>query len=83
MLLSYAPRLSQDEIKEIRAEHLDEISAFEVFLRRAKESGKLPPELRAFIQRENGLDDAPRKKTKKNLHENLTNDDIPKDDKTA
>ncbi|MBX3019726.1 MAG: hypothetical protein KF767_17690 [Bdellovibrionaceae bacterium] len=80
LISKFAPKLEEAEIKEIRAEHLDEISAFEAFLRRAKETGKLPPELSAFIQKENGLDDAPRKKPKKNLQEYVPNGDIPKDD---
>lgn len=83
LISKFAPRLDEAEIKEVRAEHLDEISAFEAFLRRAKETGKLPPELSAFIQKENGLDDTPRKKLKKNLQENVPNGDIPKDDISA
>lgn len=72
----FSEDLADDEIKEIRAEHLDEFSAIESVLRRAKASGKLPPELKAFIQKQMGFDEAPKKKSKKNLPGNIINDDI-------
>lgn len=68
--------LSDGEIKEIQAEHLDEFSALESILRRAKESGKLPPDLKAFVQKQMGFGEMPKKKSKKNLPQNIINDDI-------
>lgn len=66
-ILRFAENLDDGEIKDIRAEHLDEFSAIDAVLRRAKETGQLPPELKAFIQKQMGFDDAPKKKSKKEL----------------
>lgn len=63
----FAENLEDSEIKDIRAEHLDEFSAIDAVLRTAKETGQLPPELKAFIQKHMGFDDAPKKKSKKEL----------------
>jgi len=75
-VLRFGESLGDEEIKEIRAEYMDEFSAFDAVLRRAKESGSLPAELKAFIQKQMGLDEAPRKKAKKNLPYNNINDVI-------
>lgn len=72
----FSEGLGEEEIKEIQAEHLDEFSALESILRRAKESGKLPSDLKAFVQKQMGFEEAPRKKNKKNLPNNIINDDI-------
>lgn len=66
-ILRFAENLDDSEIKDIRAEHLDEFSAIDAVLRRAKETGQLPPELKAFIQKQMGFDDAPKRKSKKEL----------------
>jgi len=63
----FAENLDDNEIKDIRAEHLDEFSAIDAVLRRAKETGQLPPELKAFIHKQMGFDDAPKKKGKKDV----------------
>jgi len=63
----FAEDLDDGEIKDIRSEHLDEFSALDAVLRRAKESGQLPPELKAFIHKQLGFDDAPKKKGKKDV----------------
>ena len=75
-IIRFGEDLADDEIKDIRAEYLDEFSAFDAVLRRAKESGKLPAELKAFIQKQMGLDDAPKKKNKKPLPDNNIHDVI-------
>lgn len=75
-LVRFGATLGEDEIREIRAEYLDEFSALDALLRRAKDTGKLPPELKAYLQKEMGFEDAPKKKSKKSLQENIINDDI-------
>lgn len=80
-ILQFGENLTTDEIKEIRVEHLDEFSALDIVLRRAKESGKLPPELSAFIQRQMGFDESPKKKNKKTLPDNNINDVIVENEK--
>jgi hypothetical protein len=75
-LVRFGAHLAEDEIREIRAEYLDEFSAMDALLRRAKDTGKLPPELRAYLQKQMGFEDAPKKKAKKSLQENIINDDI-------
>lgn len=66
-ILKFSENLDEPEIKDIRAEHLDEFSAIDAVLRRAKETGQLPPELRAFIQKQMGFDEAPKRKSKKEV----------------
>lgn len=66
-ILKFAENLDEPEIKAIRAEHLDEFSAIDAVLRRAKEAGQLPSELRAFIQKQMGFDEAPKRKNKKEV----------------
>lgn len=75
-LSRFGETLGPDEIREIRAEFLDEFSALDAILRRAKNTGKMPPELKAFLQRQMGLDDSPKKKSKKGLQDNVINDYI-------
>lgn len=75
-ILRFSEGLTDDVIKEIRADHLDEFFALDTVLRKAKESGKLPPELRAFLQKQLGFDEVPKKKGKKCLSENNINDVI-------
>ena len=77
-ILRFADSLTDDEINEIRADHLDEFSALDAVLRKAKESGKLPPELRAFVQKQLGFDGTAKKKSKKSLPEYVINDDMKK-----
>lgn len=75
-LIRFGQNLDSDQIREIRSEYMDEFSALDSILRRAKGNGKLPPELRAFLQKELGFDDAPKKKSKKGLQDYVINDDI-------
>jgi len=75
ILLQSTEMVTDVQIKEIRAEHLDEFAFLEALMRKAKKSGKMPTELRSYVGRQLGLDDAP-KKRKKNLPGNAINDDI-------
>jgi hypothetical protein len=72
-IIRFNENLETEEIREIRAEYVDEFSALDAILRRAKGSGKLPPELRAYLQKEMGFEDATKKKGKKSLQENVIN----------
>ena len=68
--------ITADDIKEIRTAHTDEFAALDMVLRRAKESGKLPAELRAYLLKQIGSEEPPKKKPKKNLQNDVINDDI-------
>lgn len=79
ILLQSTEMVTDVQIKEIRAEHLDEFAFLEALMRKAKKSGKMPTELRSYVSRQLGLDDAP-KKRKKVLPCNTINDDITNGD---
>lgn len=72
ILSKFYSSMGDVEIKEIRADHFDEISLLDSILRQARATGKVPNEFRALLQKQMGLEDAPKKaKTKvdKNLHQ--------------
>jgi hypothetical protein len=75
ILLRHLDGLSDEDVRTIRSEHLDEFSALDAILRRAKQSGELPIEIRSFIQKEMGFDETPKKKSKKTLQSSIINDD--------
>ena len=76
VLTRFNDSISQDDIKEIRSAHTDEFAALDVVLRRAKENGELPPELRAYLKQQKGIEQAPKKKVKRILQTDVINDDI-------
>ena len=76
IISKFAESVSLDQIKEIRTAYTDEFAALDMVLRRAKESGKLPPELKAYLLKHIGNDEVPKKKTKNLLPINVINDDI-------
>jgi hypothetical protein len=82
VLRRFAELAGDDEIKELRAAHFDRIAYFEALLRRAKETGVLPPELNAAIQMPCGPAHAA-KKGKRALTKNTINDDTTNDSKSA
>lgn len=61
-------------IKEIRMEYLDEVAILESILRQAKESGKVPTEFKALLQKQLETNEPSRRKTRKILTENYIND---------
>lgn len=75
VLIQAREALTDAQIKDIRAEHLDEFAFFESLMRKAKKSGKIPSELRSFMNKQLGLDDTP-KKRKKILQDDVRNDDV-------
>jgi hypothetical protein len=75
IIQKFQTSMSDADIREIRAEHFDELAVLEAVYMRARRGGQVPPELKAFLQKQIGLDDAPKKK-KKSLQEDIINDDI-------
>lgn len=73
----FAKGCTDQDIRDIRAEHFDEVSVLESLLRKAKETGSVPSELREILQKELRLDEPGRKKARKTLQSNIINDDIP------
>jgi hypothetical protein len=72
ILSKFYSSFGEVEIKAIRADHFDEISMLDSILRQAKETGKVPNEFRALLQKHMGLDDAPKKskpKIDKDFHQ--------------
>ena len=57
LICRFADRHTDDDIKELRADHFDEVALLEVIYRRAKKAGTLSPELRLLLLKESGLDD--------------------------
>jgi hypothetical protein len=74
ILKRFKDDLDDSMIKEIRADHFDEIAVLESILRRAKESGKVPSEFKYLLQKQIGLDVSVKKKAKQALTENFIND---------
>lgn len=79
VLTRFSERLDDAAIKEIRMEHFDEVAVLESILRQAKESGRVPAEFKGLLQRQLGMDEAPKRRSKKALTENVINDDMEAD----
>ena len=62
IILRFNSELDEAGIKEVRVEHFDEVAMLEVVLRKAKESGKVPTEFKALLQKHLGLEDTNKKK---------------------
>ncbi len=73
-------RFSKDagdvEIREIRCEFADEATMLDALLKRVKATGQMPPELKAFLHKQAGLDDVRGAKPRKVLTKNNINDVI-------
>lgn len=76
IMLRFNENLNDTEIREIRAEYVDEVAVLEAILRKAKETGKVPIEFKALLQKQLENIDPPKKKNKKALTEIIINDDI-------
>lgn len=74
IMMRFNENLSDTEIREIRADHFDEIAVLEAILRKAKESGKVPSEFKALLQKQLEITEQPKKKIKKALTELTIND---------
>ena len=71
ILIKFKETFGNEEIGQIRAIHIDEIAFLESLLKKAKESGKVPAQVRELLKLHIGLDMAPKKSKK-----NLTNESI-------
>lgn len=67
IILRFQSELDEAQIKEIRAEHFDEVAMLESILKQAKESGKVPTDFKALLQKQIGLDESPKKKASRAL----------------
>lgn len=64
ILLRFQNELDESYIKEIRAEHFDELAMLESVLKQAKESGKVPTEFKYLLQKQFGIDEPTKRKSK-------------------
>lgn len=78
VLIQTQESLTDVQVKDIRAEHLDEFAFMESLMRKAKKTGKMPAELRAFMNRQLGLEDGS-KKRKKTVTEESRHDEHEED----
>lgn len=62
ILHRFQNELDEAQIKEIRAEHFDEVAMLESVLRQAKESGKVPSDFKTLLQKQLGFDESPKRK---------------------
>ncbi len=82
VLRRFAETAGEDEIQEVRNAHFDRIAYIESLLKRAKETGVLPPELQAAIQ-PLCVPAHAAKKIKRALTKNIINGEITNDDKAT
>jgi hypothetical protein len=67
ILTRFIEDCTEQEIRTIRADHLDEFTLLEMSLKKFKQAGGLPPELRKLLLAQAGMDESPRKSTKKSV----------------
>lgn len=75
ILAKFSEDMAEATVREIRANHFDEIALLSAMLKKAKKTGAIPPELREMLQRQFGLDDTPSKKTRGRLTRDFINDE--------
>lgn len=76
IMMRFNDNVTDIEIREIRAEHFDEVAVLEAILRKAKESGKVPTEFKALLLKQLENNDQPKKKAKSALTNKNINDVI-------
>jgi len=76
IMMRFNDNITDTEIREIRAEHFDEVAVLEAILRKAKESGKVPTEFKALLLKQLESSDQPKKKAKNALTNKNINDVI-------
>lgn len=64
IILRFQSELDEAQIKEIRAEYFDEVAMLESILKQAKESGKVPTDFKSLLQKQLGLDEPTKRKTR-------------------
>lgn len=60
----FQSEIDEAQVKEIRAEHFDEVAMLESLLRQAKQSGKVPTDFKALLQKQLGFDEPVKRKAK-------------------
>jgi hypothetical protein len=65
ILSKFAESCTDQEIRSIRADHFDEIMLLELSLKRFKQAGGLPPELRKLLIAQAGMEEMGKKPSKK------------------
>jgi hypothetical protein len=81
ILKRFKDDLDDSLIRDIRADHFDEVMVLESILRAARETGKLPSEFRHLLQKQMGLDVSVKKKVKMALTDININDVVLNTDK--
>lgn len=76
----FAKDCDSEVVKAIRQDHFDEFAMLESLLKKSKEQGQLPSDLKFLLRQHVGME-APQKRSGKSaLTKNYINDVIPKDD---
>ena len=65
ILVKFSEDCSDQDIKAIRADHFDEIALLELSLKKFRQAGTLPPELKKMLLSQAGLDDMAKRSSKK------------------
>lgn len=73
-VLRFAQECNADVIRSIRQEHFDEVAFLESVLRRGKETGKLPQEIRNALKLHLGMEPQSKKPSKRALTQDYIND---------
>ncbi|MDO9183579.1 MAG: hypothetical protein Q7U04_14290 [Bacteriovorax sp.] len=81
ILKRFKDDLDESIIKDIRADHFDEVAVLELILRKARETGKVPSEFKHLLQKQVGLEILTKKKAKQALTGNGINGDMEESDK--
>lgn len=64
IILRFQHGLDEAQINEIRSEHFDEVAMLESILKEAKASGKVPTDFKSLLQKQLGLNESPKRKSK-------------------
>lgn len=62
IITRFQAELDEQKIKEIRVEYFDDVAMLESVFKQAKESGKVSSELKAYLQKQLGLEETTRRK---------------------
>ncbi|HAR43296.1 MAG TPA: hypothetical protein DCS07_11820 [Bdellovibrionales bacterium] len=73
-LMRFAEDCADDTIRSIRMEYFDEMAFLESILKKSKESGKLPPEIKNALKQHMGIENQAKRPVKKTLTTSYTND---------
>ncbi len=83
ILTRFIETFSDVEIQQIRAAFFNEIALLEAILKRAKQSGNIPSELKSALMGQVSAPLAGSKKIKRGLTKEFINDELKKDEEAA